>query len=506
MKKHYLLLAPLLLVFTGCAVAPKPITDTERSERVDHQAATLASEIVPITGVVSLDEAIARAIKHNRERKLQALEAAMAQGQLNLTRFDMLPQLTASAGFTERSNYAASASTRFEGNRPLPLSDDPDYSISQDKTQVTKNVVFSWNVLDFGLSYVRAQQQADRFLIARERERKIIHNITHDVRNAYYRAATAQAMLTQLDPLNQRAQSALNRSQDIERTRTQPPLDALNYQRELLEVLRTLQSLKQEYSSAKLELAVLMGLPPGTDFELGALDDMGYGLPDFELNVEEMEVLALNLRPELMEAQYIERITAKDARAAMLGLLPNLNFTAGAYYDNNQYLRYNDWTSVSAQASWNLFNIFQVERNKQVNEIRQHHAQEQALATAVAVLAQVHLARARLEEAAQTFALSDHYYQVTLRINEQIIRSRQAQRIGEMDEIRENMNLLLAQLRRDLAYAELQNSYGRLLVSMGLDLVDAGFSELELDTLQSSIAQRLNEWQNPTFSQFLTEP
>ena len=49
-----------------------------------------------------------------------------------------------------------------------PLPANPTYSVSQDKKRNTYDVAFTWNVLDFGLSYVRAQQQADRFLINKE--------------------------------------------------------------------------------------------------------------------------------------------------------------------------------------------------------------------------------------------------------------------------------------------------------------------------------------------------
>ena len=46
----------------------------------------------------------------------------------------------------------------------------------------------SWNLLDFGVSYYRARQQADQVLIAEERKRKVVQNILADTRNAYWRA------------------------------------------------------------------------------------------------------------------------------------------------------------------------------------------------------------------------------------------------------------------------------------------------------------------------------
>ena len=74
----------------------------------------------------------------------------------------MLPSLTASAGYSERNNYATSG-TSFVNGEPQPLGTNPSYSISQDKERVTSDIGFSWNILDFGLSYVRAQQQMISF-------------------------------------------------------------------------------------------------------------------------------------------------------------------------------------------------------------------------------------------------------------------------------------------------------------------------------------------------------
>lgn len=484
---------------SGCAVLPEPIEHEMLIERAQVKHDILQRPSAPVAQPIALHEAIARAIMHNRERRLQALEAVIAQGQLDLDSFDMLPQFTVSAGMSERNNYAASASTQFVGNNPESLGTSPNYSVSQDKSQYNESTAFSWSVLDFGLSYVRAKQQADRYLIAKERERKVIHNITQDVRNAYYRALTAEKLFTQLQPLAYRANKALEHSRELERYLTQSPLEALSYQRELLDIMRTLQTLNQQYNTARMELAVLMGLPPMTVFELVDTFPGNYSLPSWQMNVETMEQLALLQRPELVESNYIERIAVHEARAAMLGLMPNLNFTAGYYHDSNQYLKFNDWTNLSTQASWNLFNLLKVNQNRQLGDMKELHAREQTLAMAVAVLAQVHLARSQIEDDVYAFMLADNYYGVTKRINDQVKAARLAQTVGEMDEIREDMNLLLASVRRDLAYVDLQSSYGRLMTSIGIDLVDSVPRDRNLYSLSTLVQTRLNIWQSLDF-------
>jgi len=492
--KKTLLVSAIAIAITGCSVTPAPLQQTEINQRVQADLDIVSQTLDPITQTIDLNQAIARALKHNRERRLQAMEAVLAQGQIELDQFDMLPQLTAAAGYTQRDTYAASASTTFDGNNPAALPANPSYSVSQDKSSTNANIAFSWNVLDFGLSYVRAQQQADRYLIAKERERKVVHNIVQDVRNAYYRATSAERLLQKIDLILQQTQQALRASRIIEQTRARTPIEALNYQRELLENLRTLQTLRQDLITAKTELATLMGLTSRQKFELADVRNPSYQQPKVQIDMTQMEQAALILRPELIETQYQKRISAKEARSAMLSLLPGINLSAGIYYDNSDYLKYNDWTSAGAQISGNLLNVFKAGKINQVAELKQDIAHQQALATAVTVLSQVHMASAKYQEAQTSFQIADEYYQVALRIQDQVRSARDSNSRGELELIRENLGTLLAELRRDVAYAELQNSFGRVMVSMGLDAVPSGFKDKPLHELTQAIGQNLNQW------------
>lgn len=486
----------IALILSGCSVKPQQLTHQETLTQAKTDMTTLLLQAEPVLTPVDLDQAIARAIKHNRERKLQTLEAVLEQGQLDLGNFDMLPKLTANAGYSQRSNYAASASTTFENGEPAPLSSSPSYSVSQDKSQTSGNIAFTWDVLDFGLSYVRAKQQADRYLVAKERERKVIHNIVQDVRNSYYRAVSSERLLGKIEPLIEQAQAALNDAQKIELAQAKSPIDALNYQRELLEILRTLQALRQDLITAKTELSVLMGLKPGQKFTLADVNNANFKVPELKIDIDTMERTALVKRPELLESQYQKRISVEETRAAMLSLLPGISLNAGAYYDDTKYLKNNEWTGFGTQVSWNLLNVFRIGSINKITQLKKDFAEEQALATSMAVLSQVHIADIRYEEAEKSYELADRYLTVSKRISEQMRASHQLQQTGELELIRENLNTLLAELRRDVAYADLQNSFGRIFVSMGLDLVPEGFGQKSVDELSKDIGQSFNRWED----------
>jgi outer membrane protein TolC len=506
MFKKTLLASSLALAISGCSVTPNTISSGELSMAAQGDIQLLASEQA-VENAITLDEAIARAVLNNRDKKLKALEAALAQGQIELVQHEMLPSLTASAGYSKRSEYAASASVTFENGQPGAL--DPDntsYSVSQDKERDTQDVAFSWNVLDFGLSYVRAKQHADRYLIAKERERKVVHNITQDVRAAYWRAVSAERLLTKINPLIEQASEALKDSRQVESQRLRSPLEALYYQRELLDILRALQSLRQDLMGARTELSSLMGLKPGTQFELSDVANPAFVVPTLAVELEQMEELALAQRPELVETHYQKRISAAETRAAMLSFLPNLNLTAGVYKDSNEYLLNQDWTSMGAQISWNLFDVFKVGAERRMAKTREALVEEQRLAASMAVLTQVHLSRIRYEQARKTFDLAGEYLGVAERIGEQTRNAAQAQRASKLDLIRESLNTVLAELRRDVAYADLQNSYGRVYVTMGMDLLPENYSEVTLNDLSEQIGERFSQWQSGRLELVTQEP
>ncbi len=485
-----------VILLGGCSVRPVAVTPENIRKTAENDKIVLSQGVGAIAGVISLEDAIARALLNNRQRKLQKLETALAHGQLKLAKYEMLPELTASAGYSKRNNYAASASVLFNDGTPGSLRNNPSYSVSQDKKRTTYDAAFTWNILDFGLSYVRARQNADMYLISQERERKVVHNITQDVRTAYWRGVSAERLLKNIGPLIKRTRAAIKDSQTVERQRLKAPLQALYYQRELLDILRSLQSLQQELTDAKTVLAELIGVKPGVSFQLKDVDEPSFHVPELSFDLATMEDTALNNRPELIESHYQKRISAAETRAAVLKMLPGINLTAGSYHDNNDYLLNQNWTSFGAQISWNLLHIFRINDEQFIAQTRGALAEQQRLATSMAVLTQVHLSKIRFEQTKKSFALSKRYLDVATRIHDQISNETRSESASELDLMRESLNVLLAELRRDVAYADLQNGFSRIFVTMGLDLTQGSHSGTDLPALSASIRAQLRQWQS----------
>jgi multidrug efflux system outer membrane protein len=484
----YFSISLLALAVTGCAVTSQPIDRSVSEQRARQDLAIMFKDQEPLSGPLTLHEAMARAVKYNLEARLKVMEEAMAQRQVDLATFDMLPRMALSAGYAGRNNISASSSQSIEtGTQSL------EPSTSQDRDRGVADLTMVWNVLDFGVSYVSAKQQGDQRLIVQERRRKVMHTIIQDVRSAYWRAVAADRLLTQIDSLMARVSQARENSQRLSEQRIGDPIQALGYQRALIEATRQLEEQRRALSLAKTELATLINLPLGTQVELAPED--GYQVPELKVDLDTLEQEALASRPELREQDYQARISAAETRKAMLRLLPGLEFSAGGHYDSNSFLVNQSWADYGVKVTWNLFNVLSAPAAIDVAKAGQEVADARRQAMSMAVLAQLHVANANFHEAQRQFQTSQQLAGLDGQIVEQLRNRYQAQGIGELELIQGELNTLQADLRRDLAYAELRNSYGQLFASVGLDPLPESVASDSVTDIAAALSSREAQWQ-----------
>lgn len=85
MFKKSILAVTLTATLSACSLNPQMIAPAEVAQTAREDLALLFRDQA-ISGAVTLDEAIARAVLNNREKKLKTLEAALAQGQIEAVR------------------------------------------------------------------------------------------------------------------------------------------------------------------------------------------------------------------------------------------------------------------------------------------------------------------------------------------------------------------------------------------------------------------------------------
>ena len=488
-----LAVSAVALVLAGCGtVQPVAFTDDEIRERVAEDRLQMYADQEPVTAPIGFHEATARALKYNLDYKLKLMETALSRSLHDVSTFEMLPAVVASAGYVNRNNDSGGRSIgiedRIETLRP---------STSQERERHLADLSFSWNVLDFGVSYYRAQQKADQVLMAEERRRKVIQNVIQDVRNSYWRALGAQKLLGRVDSLLARVNQALVQARQIEDQGLMPRQEVLAYQRALLDAVNLLTLRRQDLELARAELSALMSIAPGTSYTLA--DEAEQPLPPVPANFDMLETMALERRPEIMEEWYRKRVTENDIKAAKMLLWPNLSLDAGFHYDSNKFNYNPNWVDTGLRLSWNILKLTQWPALQRAHRHQNETDDMRRMALSMAVLTQV---RVGIQRYGLALAELD-FAQESLRVDQQLLKyaeaASQSRFQSELEVIRAEARALLAEYQRYASYSNAQAAWGRLYNSVGLDVLPDAVDNHDVKTLANAIARTTRQWQQEVF-------
>lgn len=474
----------------ACTLAPEPFTLDENIARAAADLETLGVNTPPPTRPISLEEAQARALAYNFDNRLQMFNAALQDRQLDLSKYDLLPNLTANAGYVARSPELVSSSASYQTGVILPSNLQ---TVSVDRERYFGDLTLSWNIIDFGVSYLQAKQQADRVAIAREQRRRVVNNIFQQVRSAYWTAIAAERVRPRLKPILAEARRALQTSRSLETDRAQQPVEALRYQRALMELIQDLESVDDKLAIAKIQLAQLMGLYPGTPYKL-AVPSKEPAMPLLRFTIAEMEQMALVNRPELREEGYNSRITFHEGRRALLRLVPGVNLLASLNYDSNSYLLFNDWREGGVRIAASMVRLLSMPAVVKLNEVQGEIAETRRLATTVAVLAQVQISAQQYVIARKNYERARDVAEVNRRIATVSADNKDARTSSDLDVIFEKANAVVAELRRNRAYADLQNASASIFATVGLDPLPNEAAMDDVALLAAAIRERADEW------------
>lgn len=488
-----LVVVAVAAVVAGCTVAPKAITPEEVQQRVQNDTSKMYLNQAPITAPISLEEAVARSLKYNLDYRLKKMESALALGLSDYASYDMLPQMVATAGYNDRSNYSGGTSIGILDGEVSTRATSSD-----ERSRSLRGIEFSWNALDFGVSYYRARQQGDQFLIAEERRRKVVQNLLQDVRAAYWRALGAQRLNAQADEIVERASLALSRSREAETQKVIPPGVALAYQRALLDATTLLNQRRQDLEFAKRELAALMNVPGGTEFSLAEAQETN--LPPPPKEIAKLEDMALLQRPELREEDFRKRITADEARKQLLGMLPGITLNYGRQYDSNKFLFNNAWSEGGVSMAWNLMRLVALPSLKDAQKYQEQTDDARRMALSMAILTQTRVSVERYRMALEDFKLADQAAQVDTRLAAYTKASVTAKLESELEAIRTEARAVLGAYQRANAYANAHIAFGRLYNTLGFDPIADDFDANELPVLTQRVRTHLQASEKDAFS------
>ena len=116
----YIFVTSLVLLVAACSNrSPEPLIKEEVQTSAQEDFELLKESTANAPMEIDLYQALAIAIKNNRELRIQVMDSALSQGQIDVVKFDMLPKLSANAGYKVLEKHPSSSSETilFPGGR-----------------------------------------------------------------------------------------------------------------------------------------------------------------------------------------------------------------------------------------------------------------------------------------------------------------------------------------------------------------------------------------------------
>lgn len=482
--------APTLLLgaalLSACSTPPARLDELNLKDVVAADRLAVRQDVEPLGARLSLDEAIARALKYNLDRRTRQFEEALALRQFEEVGHDRLPKLIAAAGYTQRDKDRVANS--IDSVTGAPSLANP--SISQDRSHTLSSLTLSWSLLDYGLATYNARQAGDRLLAAAERRRKATHLLVQEVRVAYWRAASAQKLRDEVRGALKLADEAMADSRTAAQEKLRSPLDTLRYQRQLTENMRLLEYIEQDLATARFDLAALINAPVTQAVELAA-DEVPSARDPLAVPAEAMEEQALAQNADLREHLYLRRVAATEARKVLVRAYPNLSLSLGKLHDTDSYLLNPTWSEAGVSVSLNLFNLLALPAQQRSAEAAIALADQRRLAAHVVVVTQVHVAREQLAGARRQFERAEALWQLDDSILSQTLKREEARAGSKLDRVAAQTTAIVSRLRRYQALAQWHGAVSRLQATLGVDPLPDSTDDLSLDQLRAQVRQRL---------------
>lgn len=467
------LIAGLAMIgLAACEVVPEPFDEAAISARATSELGVVRAHYYEPEGPLTLAEAIAVALKENLDQRVKDVEKETTEAELQVEQFGMYPQLSPRAEFSKT-----------------------DVEVSRDEDLARRNASFglTWNILDFGVSYARSKQSADRVLIAETRRRKAAQDIVREVQVLFWTVVGAKQLAPRIEIALLDIDQVMLRSQELQEISAESEPNAIAYRRNLLVTSRELIRLEQQLDKATLELGALLNLRPGAPFELVPPDDAGI-LPIVDRPLADLELLALTNRPELQEEDYLERISQWEAREALLSMLPGISLDGSAVYDSDSLLVNNNWIDMGLQVSSNLLDLITGPARAEAADKRGEVARAGRLATSAAVIAQVHVSYHELLHHSAQFRIASQISQADDRLGDLALLRYELEDAGMLLTVEAEARHLLSIKRAQDTYAELRRAHSQLMHTVGLDFADMNTDFGTAEEVAAEVQRRMNQW------------
>jgi multidrug efflux system outer membrane protein len=402
------------------------------------------------------------ALSRNLDLLVKLREASIQRGVADSERMGMLPTLSLNTETSGRDTPFG------EVSKSLATGEVSTGSIAREHNTKNFDLSAAWSMLDFGLSYIRSRQEKNRTLTKYLEHQRVKQNLVLDIVTEYWNVLVAQRVVKSS---NRILTKAIQRQKKLEKeieVQLISEMEGLQNQDRLLTIRKQLQKYAREYENSKRKLLALMGLPPGTAFQIADLSEFkdDVALDDIEI----LEEKGLKTRPELYTQDVQEYIATDEAKMALLQMFPNSSIFTKYQYDGDFFLIHNNWWAAGLRATWNLLTIPKHIIKRETAMKRKELAHDTRLALSVGVLSQIHIAHLRYLDADEQLKLSCKQLTVKKGIYKTGQKLKNAGFSSDVEVFDYEVGSLMAEISALVAYADVQVSLEQINNSIGIPL------------------------------------
>lgn len=438
-----------------------------RIENADCHFSEINKRIMPENKVFALPECIEFALKNNLDIKAQELREAVDREKATAAILGMLPDLNVEHTGTARFNEpGASSENVVTGAQSLASSKSTEKQVYETKVEL----IFS--ILDFGLAYFNSIQAEDRTILTAEQKRYAMHSLIMDVVRAYYKVAATQHAMQTTETLIAMSENTETTLSEIRESGNIQPLKVLEEKKAFLRLKQKLREYKRSYENSCVELMALMGYYPVSQIRVDTSCFDTLQEAEFT-DIEILERIALEERPELSQLDIQSDITVIEARKAILSMFPNVKAFGDFTNSTNKYLYNQSWWEIGIRAAYRLFRLpAQIEEwrawDKQIDEINMR-----TLALSVGVIAQVRIGHANFLEVKDRYYAAEEIYSVCQEhLKEAKKISGTTGGLSPIEVRKYELETATAAIEKTLEMGNYYLAYYRLLNALGVQFLD----------------------------------
>lgn len=424
-------------------------------------------------GPLDFPEFLSLVKEKNLELAAKAQECALYHEMTTAAKLRTLPSLIFSGTFSGRNRHTGGFSQSLD-----PFTPPAPPSVGLDRGVKRYDISATWNLLDFGIGYLRAKQSQEQHRLSLVDYSRVEQLLTQECVEVYWQAQSYAHGRQKVEALKEQIGQFIATLED---EALWPHLSEDRRQRifsALIEARQRLSQYERDYKEALFRMAELIA-QPFADIVLA--DESFEGGEVCNPDTCELTQAALVHRPELYSLDAEQRISLTELRVAFYQLFPDVTLFADMRYDSNFFLIFNRWLVAGLSYTYDLLQGPQHIQEMITGAERVKLIKWRRLGISVAITAQIQIAQLHYhyacEEYQQSLDLAESQRRLLTIMEERV----ETGELGQLDLLLSyGLEAFYSEMALAKAYADLRVAEGQIEASIGIPgYFDSLYSEGE---------------------------